>query len=336
MPKVARSAEERFWSHVDRNGPVHPVLSTGCWLWMARRNRGYGRFWKDGRDVFAHRFSWALANGHVPAGMCVLHHCDNPPCVNPAHLFVGTQVDNVRDRDAKHRGRAPHGEASGASKLIEIEVRDIRAAYGQGEAAAALAIRYGVCVANIHYVARGGTWARVDGALPLGDYTRPRPRGERNPSAKLTAAIVAEIRAALAAGSRPLDLATACGVTPQLIRSIRDGKTWTHVPVPAELIDAKRLRPVGRARGERNGSRTYPERRPRGDQHWTILRPNGLARGEQSGNAKPTTDDVQAIRRALIAGERIAALARRYGVSEPTVAAVRDRRTWAHLPPPGT
>jgi hypothetical protein len=89
---------DRFWKKVDRRGERE------CWSWTAARNScGYGSFW-DGRAVVqASRFSWQLENGPIPAGLYVLHSCDNPPCVNPAHLFLGTQGDNVADRKAKGR-----------------------------------------------------------------------------------------------------------------------------------------------------------------------------------------------------------------------------------------
>jgi hypothetical protein len=101
---------ERFWSKVDRTGD--------CWLWVAHRNaQGYGQFATGGHhgaQVSAHRFAWELTNGPVPDGMFVLHHCDNPPCVRPDHLFLGTQRDNVLDAWSKGRHRTPtlpHGRA---------------------------------------------------------------------------------------------------------------------------------------------------------------------------------------------------------------------------------
>lgn len=90
----------RFWSAVRR--------IDGCWEWKGFRNHnGYGRLTFHGRQYLAHRIAWELTKGaSIPKGMHVLHHCDNPPCVRPVHLWLGNDADNMRDRDAKGRGRA--------------------------------------------------------------------------------------------------------------------------------------------------------------------------------------------------------------------------------------
>lgn len=101
-PSLVLPYEVRFWSFVDRSGP-------GCWEWQGARLRGYGIALKGagrpGRSGRAHRVAWALTFGAVPVGMQVCHHCDNPPCVRPDHLFLGTAADNARDRESKGRNR---------------------------------------------------------------------------------------------------------------------------------------------------------------------------------------------------------------------------------------
>ena len=96
-----------------------------CWEWTGTRNYAdYGITQIDGRQIRAHRLSYELFNGTIPKGRLVLHHCDNPPCVNPKHLYIGTDVENVRDR--VRRSRSACGENNGISKLTESKVRDIR------------------------------------------------------------------------------------------------------------------------------------------------------------------------------------------------------------------
>ena len=87
---------DRFWDKVDKTGE--------CWIWTASKNKkGYGRFGFGSRAQLAHRVSWLLSNGEIPDGMLACHTCDNPPCVNPSHLWLGTQKDNVVDMSSKGR-----------------------------------------------------------------------------------------------------------------------------------------------------------------------------------------------------------------------------------------
>ena len=108
----ARPLAERFWAKV-------PTLGVGCWEWAGGRDNdeGYGRI-REGRGgspfLLTHRVAWELTQGPIPDGLMVLHKCDNPPCVRPDHLFLGTNTDNMRDASAK--GRMQHGEAWYASR----------------------------------------------------------------------------------------------------------------------------------------------------------------------------------------------------------------------------
>ena len=105
------------------------VVTPGCWLWVGSIDTsGYGQLWNAGGTRIAHKLSYEFYKGEVLNGLQVLHTCDIPCCVNPDHLFLGTLQDNMRDRDAKGRGKIPdnRGERCGTSKLTEVQVLAIR------------------------------------------------------------------------------------------------------------------------------------------------------------------------------------------------------------------
>lgn len=135
-----------------------PEPNTGCFLWIAARSRnGYGSFNIGRKARYAHRVSYELYIGEIREGMHVCHRCDQPLCVNPEHLFLGTPADNMADRDAK--GRQARGEAKASAKLTEHQVRAIRAAEGllQRE----LAELFGVSQTQIGQIRRRKRWKHV-------------------------------------------------------------------------------------------------------------------------------------------------------------------------------
>jgi hypothetical protein len=124
----------------------------GCWEWQGSRlPQGYGILGIKKRNHYAHRVSWEQHHGPIPPGMCVLHRCDNPPCLNPAHLFLGTQGDNMRDMAKKGRAKA---------KLTEEQVRELRQRKGT-RTIYEFAAEYGVSKSLIGYVLNGRVWAHV-------------------------------------------------------------------------------------------------------------------------------------------------------------------------------
>ena len=141
--------EERFFSKVQK--------TDACWIWIGRINKGgYGEF-DSYQTRLAHRAMWELFHEEqIPPGMCILHHCDNPKCVNPRHLFLGTHQDNVADKTKK--GRAAKGEANGNVKLSVQEVLDIRAAPGKYRD---IAQQYGICYTNVGKIKRREKWKHL-------------------------------------------------------------------------------------------------------------------------------------------------------------------------------
>ena len=136
--------------------------SDGCWEWKAYKRRdSYGWFWFAGRIQLAHRVSYQLYVGEIPNGLCVCHRCDNPGCVNPAHLFLGTIADNMRDCNNKGRGTDTSGEKNGHSKLIEAQVIEIRVKYANGATQVNLAKEFGVAQTTISNIVCGCTWTRI-------------------------------------------------------------------------------------------------------------------------------------------------------------------------------
>jgi hypothetical protein len=137
--------KERFESKVDRTGDCH--------VWTAYKNQdGYGKFKFDGRMVNAHRVAWSLVNGEIPPGMHVLHSCDNPGCVNPEHLFLGTHQDNMDDKVSKGRT---------ARVLSSDLVHYIRMWSALGATQTHIANRIGVGRFTVQNVLSGRTWSHV-------------------------------------------------------------------------------------------------------------------------------------------------------------------------------
>jgi len=153
-----KSVKERFWEKVQIGG------SNECWPWRGSLNpKDYGRFLLDGKIQLAHRVAWILVNSLIPEGMCILHHCDNPPCCNVSHLFMGTKADNARDMYAKGRDtyttNRNRGEQCSQAKLTDVEVLEIRRLWAetsktQGE----IGKMFGVSIHTISAIICGKIW----------------------------------------------------------------------------------------------------------------------------------------------------------------------------------
>jgi hypothetical protein len=130
-----------------------PEPMSGCWLWlMSVNNHGYGTRGFSGKNALAHRVSWVLHRGPIPDGLHVLHRCDNPACVNPDHLFLGTHADNMQDMVRKGRVK------SGMAKLDMDKANEIRQLRKSGMTSAAVGRRYGVSDGNVRMVWENRIW----------------------------------------------------------------------------------------------------------------------------------------------------------------------------------
>lgn len=141
--------EERFWSKVEKG--------EGCWEWTAgvATNNGYGRFWVDveRQHEVAHRYAWEITNGPIPDGLSVCHHCDNPACVRPDHLFVGTHAENLQDAVLKGK----------IATLTPSDVRKIRKLRNKTNLTQAeVAERFGVGRGAVEHIERGTTWGWLE------------------------------------------------------------------------------------------------------------------------------------------------------------------------------
>lgn len=134
---------------------------TGCRRWTGTTIAdGYGRFRRHGGKVLAHRVAWELENGPIPTGMCICHRCDNPSCINVAHLFLGTHADNMADRHKKGRDGALYGESATGAKLTEAEARAIFCAQGTN---GAIAAAFGVNHRTVSLIKRKESWRHIHG-----------------------------------------------------------------------------------------------------------------------------------------------------------------------------
>lgn len=135
------------------------------WIWTGATTKpgpeGYGRITYAGKTVCTHILAWELTNGPVPPGMKVLHTCDIPRCFNPAHLFLGTQADNMADMKQKGRERKARGTESPQSKLTDEQVLEIRRRRANGDSVVKLAVAFGVNPSNISHICTGRTWTHL-------------------------------------------------------------------------------------------------------------------------------------------------------------------------------
>lgn len=161
----------RFWAKVDK-APGHGP-GGNCWIWTgsvlpaSRTSRGgYGHLRWNRQNLLAHRTAFTIENGTIPDRLCVLHACDNPRCVRPEHLFLGTKAENTQDMMRKGRHRAPCGEANASARLTSADVVRIRELYAARLAGSTtLARRFGIPESSVSRIVRGLSWKTAGGPL---------------------------------------------------------------------------------------------------------------------------------------------------------------------------
>lgn len=163
VPRTKAELEEDFWKRVNQG------KENECWEWKAGRNtkvkgRDYGIVWMNGKKRKTHQVAYEIMIGEIPDGMFVCHKCDNPPCCNPKHLFLGTPQENVDDCFKKGRARREIGEDRYNAKLTESDVNQIRARYIKRSLTSggrALAKEFGVGATMIDAIIKGRRWKHL-------------------------------------------------------------------------------------------------------------------------------------------------------------------------------
>lgn len=249
---MRRGARERFLAQVEQGN--------GCWVWLASKNNsGYGKFFMDGKLRSAHRAAWTLFKNEPIGDMHVLHTCDNKACVNPEHLFLGTNYDNVQDMIRKGRGsrgerhsrvvratwrrRFPgmvpkvkvkgtgpvRGEAHGRSKLTAAQAQEILDRAHDGESIRALADELRILYATAWEIARGKSWKHLKPVRHSAIIRQHLARGSAHSSSKLSEEQARDILRRARAGEQLASLAREFGVTPQSVWAIAHRKSWKYL-----------------------------------------------------------------------------------------------------------
>lgn len=285
--------DERFWSKVNKD------TDSGCWEWTAtKNNKGYGMFTVSsyaGKQL-AHRLSYRDAHGPIPKGGLILHSCDNPACVNPEHLRIGTHKENVADMDERNRRvtNTPFGEANCNALLTAYQVIQMRRDYIAGVPKAQIAEANGITKASLDDVISGNSWKHllgVDGAPSLADLKAARRL------TSVTAEDAREVWRLHFERNSVTEIVKQTGLGMHSVAGIVGGKTWRHLPDAPSIED---LRAGGVGRGH-----------------------NQFSKGGDTRSAHPKTkiptSEIPIILARLAAGETLEAVGKTYGVKRTAI-----------------
>lgn len=202
------------------------AAENGCRVWTMKKSpKGYATLKHKGVRIPAHRAAFELAHGSIPEGLVVCHRCDNPSCINPDHLFLGTHHDNIKDCISKGRRADFSGSSHGASKLDEAAVLAIRTNQS-GMSRAQLAEHYSVSRAAISDIKSGRSWVHVGGPLIAKRPNSRGAKGERSPTAKMTEQMVRSIYSDCRTHK---EIAASYGVRKTAVSEIKSGRKWAHL-----------------------------------------------------------------------------------------------------------
>lgn len=152
------SMSEAFYAHLDIN-----LTEDDCWIWNGCKDKnGYGKLTLNKKDCRAHRISWQLINGEIPNKMIICHSCDNPPCVNPRHLFLGTHKINNADMIKKGRKKIFSGSLNPMAKLTENDVVEIRKWAESGIKHGIIAYNFGIKKSSISQIVTKKSWKNIN------------------------------------------------------------------------------------------------------------------------------------------------------------------------------
>lgn len=211
---INESVVRRFWRHVER--------TSDCWLWHGATSRGYGLMSSNVRGVAplkAHRVSYQIHHGAIPEKMYVCHRCDNPSCVNPEHLFVGTPKDNSDDMRAKGRDVSLYGESASNARLNEAQVVEIVRMHSAGESLRSIAAAFCVSRWQVSEIARGHYWKHLN------------LQSSRIYSHKLTETDICTIFQMRADGAKYKEIGAVVGVGSSVISEVLHAKTYRSITV---------------------------------------------------------------------------------------------------------